>query len=84
MFLESMSVGTPCIGYQRGAISEIMTKELSIFIPKTCEVSSLSERLLYFYQKEHKYEFYSKLCIERYKVFKDIFPRRMNAVIARV
>jgi glycosyltransferase involved in cell wall biosynthesis len=84
VFLESLSVGTPCIGYPRGAISEIMTKELSIFVPKTCEVSSLSERLLFFYQKENEYKIYSKLCIERYRVFKNFFSRGMNAVIARV
>ena len=84
VFLESLSVGTPCIGYRRGAIAEIMTKDLSIFLPRNFEIHSIKEKLLFFYKNEKNYTFYSRLCIERYKFFRQGFSKAMNSVVSRV
>lgn len=84
VFLEALSVGTPCIGYPRGAIPEIMNGNLSIFIAESCEVKAIEKKLLFFYGNENFYKRYSLQCIKRYNFFKYLFSRSMISVISRV
>lgn len=84
VFLESLSCGTPCIGYPRGAIHDIMHGDLRIFIADKCEINSIRKMLLHFYKQELFYSKYSRLCQKRYLDFIYLFRTSLNAAIRRV
>lgn len=84
IFLESLSCGTPCIGYPRGAIQEIMTGDLSIFITENCDSMSIKQKLCFFYNNERDYFKYSSACIKQHSLFSLRFYNLLNTAIKRI
>lgn len=84
VLLESLSVGTPVIGFDTGALKEIIQNKKSGFICPKKDSSTLSKCILSAYKNKDFYKYMSKNCIKRSLFFRNLHFKGLQKVLAKL